>query len=185
MGFGVGRPSVYAYFDWRCLNTAHISHSHLTVRGRLCQVYLLFLLSVLALAHPVGFRAHIEPRQVPSPVDSIEADRAKWANQTYMTLPGSHVPQSTTDFVAIDQGALPLLRSSPFLRPNSQATHHQSSFGCLLGTCQTLPALLKISTSPLLLSYNHSLIWTTGKSLSHSSSAESLGLLAVRNAEDT
>lgn len=51
-----------------------------------------------------GLRARIDPEQIPSPVEVAEYDAEAWAGKPYMTLPGDHVPLSTTDFVAIDQG---------------------------------------------------------------------------------
>ncbi|KDQ58500.1 hypothetical protein JAAARDRAFT_57425 [Jaapia argillacea MUCL 33604] len=51
-----------------------------------------------------GLRAAVDASQVPSPIEAIEADQEKWNGQAYMTLPGSHVPLSTSDYVTIDQG---------------------------------------------------------------------------------
>ncbi|KAI0761129.1 sec24-like protein [Irpex lacteus] len=51
-----------------------------------------------------GLRAAIDPHQIPSPIEVVEADRETWEGKTYLTLPGSHAPLSTTDYVAYDQG---------------------------------------------------------------------------------
>ncbi|KAH7926159.1 beta-sandwich domain of Sec23/24 [Leucogyrophana mollusca] len=51
-----------------------------------------------------GLRARIDPSQIPSPIEAIEADKDQWEGHTYMTLPGHNPPLSTTDCVCIDQG---------------------------------------------------------------------------------
>ncbi|KAF8960368.1 sec24-related protein [Flammula alnicola] len=51
-----------------------------------------------------GLRPRIDSAQVPSPIEAIELDRQAWETKLYMTLPGTHTPLCTSDFVAVDQG---------------------------------------------------------------------------------
>ena len=61
----------------------------------------------------LGPRARISPEQIPSPVEVAEADEETWEGKNFTTLPGGHVPLSTTDFMSIDQGAqYPIAMSS-------------------------------------------------------------------------
>ncbi|TFK19750.1 protein transporter SEC24 [Coprinopsis marcescibilis] len=51
-----------------------------------------------------GLRPRIDPAQVPSPIDSFERDRITWEDKIFLTLPGSHAPLCTSNYVAVDQG---------------------------------------------------------------------------------
>ena len=52
----------------------------------------------------LGLRPRIDYSQVPSPIEAIENDCQIWETKTYMTLPGTHVPLSTSEFSSVDQG---------------------------------------------------------------------------------
>ncbi|TDL14313.1 hypothetical protein BD410DRAFT_797254 [Rickenella mellea] len=76
-----------------------------------------------------GLRARIDPEQIPSPIEAQEADEELWSENVYPTLPGTHVPLSTTEYVALDQG-----NSTPrFIR---LTTWNVPSTSDLASTCQ-------------------------------------------------
>lgn len=83
--------------------------NHLTVLASLIRVgFFRNPLPAIPVSNVVGLglRAAIDPHQIPSPIDAIEADKEQWEGETYLTLPGSHIPLSTSDYVAVDQGTL-------------------------------------------------------------------------------
>lgn len=90
----------------RCSRMGRIFRNHHIQREnpfKVCNTWSALCLSAAVDCVP-GLRARIDPEQIPSPVDVSEYDAEAWAGKQYMTLPGGHVPLSTTDFVSIDQG---------------------------------------------------------------------------------
>lgn len=53
----------------------------------------------------LGLRSRIDPEQIPSPVEVVEADEEAWEGRQFTTLATEHVPLSTTNYVSVDQGA--------------------------------------------------------------------------------
>ncbi|KAF9010208.1 sec24-related protein [Cyathus striatus] len=51
-----------------------------------------------------GLRPAVDPTQIPSPIEAMESDKAEWETKIFHTLPGSHAPLCTSEFVALDQG---------------------------------------------------------------------------------
>ncbi len=55
-----------------------------------------------------GLRTRIHPEQIPSPIEVAGDDEELWEGKSYMTLPGSQVPLSGTNYFTIDQGNDPV-----------------------------------------------------------------------------
>jgi protein transport protein SEC24 len=67
-----------------------------------------------------GPRSRIDPNQIPSPVDVLRLDQDKYDQEPFMTCNRSAIPQSMTEFVAIDQGNC----SPRFIRLTTYALPH-------------------------------------------------------------
>lgn len=55
---------------------------------------------------PGKMRVRIDPDHIPSPVAVQEVDQALYRDEPYMTCSRMAAPLATTEFIAIDQGAL-------------------------------------------------------------------------------
>lgn len=52
-----------------------------------------------------GLRSAIDPRQIPSAIESAEADQAIWSNENFKTCDTQRtIPLSQSDYNALDQG---------------------------------------------------------------------------------